>query len=227
MQKINFITVCTEKYPIYYAEKITKQFQRKTHLDINYFCITDRPDQIGSWAEPLKLPLLTRGWWNKINLYSHDMPNGWLLYLDLDIVIIDNFDREILWVIEQNHDIACVRDAIDWLGNKYSSSLLIMKTGTQHALFDEFKTNQDKLINFKGGDQVWAGAKIKNPLFIDKQYPNLKLHFKFQLSHITENQFIPPSILPNKDIKMIDCGGQPKPHELAKFEYIRQNWHDI
>lgn len=227
MEKINFITVCTEKYPLMYAEKITKQFQRKTNLDIDYYCLSDRPDDIGDWAKPLKLPLATQGWWNKINLYSHDMPQGWLLYLDLDMVIIDNFDNEILWVIAQNRDIACVRDAIDWLGSPYNSSFLIIKSGTQQHLFNEFKQNQQQLLNFHGGDQVWANDKIKNPLFINDKFPNLKLNFKFQLSQMDGQYIIPPKILPYHDIKIIDCSGQAKPHELEQLDYIKENWHDV
>ena len=31
----------------------------------------------------------------------------------------------------------------------------------------------------------------------------------------------------SSDIKMIDCGGRPKPHELQALSYIKQNWHDV
>ena len=43
MTKINFLTVCTDKYPIIYAEKITKQFIRSSKLNITPYCLTDRP----------------------------------------------------------------------------------------------------------------------------------------------------------------------------------------
>ena len=29
----------------------------------------------------------------------------------------------------------------------------------------------------------------------------------------------------DKSIKLIDFGGKPKPHELEKLPYIKNNWH--
>ena len=46
--------------------------------------------------------------------------------MDLDIVIQDTFDNEIEWVIQQEPSIACVSDAINWMGEKFSSSFMIL-----------------------------------------------------------------------------------------------------
>ena len=85
MISINFLTVCTDKYPIIYAEKITKQFLKSTKMDVSAYCLTDRPELVTSWATPLKLEVKSSGWWNKLNLYNPTNPCGWNLYLDLDI----------------------------------------------------------------------------------------------------------------------------------------------
>ena len=51
---------------------------------------------------------ISRGW-NKVNLFSEDMPPGYILYMDLDIVIINNFDDEILAVLDAGHEMNCVQ----------------------------------------------------------------------------------------------------------------------
>ena len=76
----------------------------------------DRPQLISDWAKPLNLAVKTQSWWNKLNLYNPNNPDGWNLYMDIDIVIQDTFDNEIEWVIQQEPSIACVSDAINWMG---------------------------------------------------------------------------------------------------------------
>ena len=101
MVSINFLTVCTDKYPIIYAEKLTKQFLKSTKMDVSAYCLTDRPELVTSWATPLKLQVKSSGWWNKLNLYNPTNPSGWNLYLDLDIVLQNSFDDEIEWILKQ------------------------------------------------------------------------------------------------------------------------------
>lgn len=122
---LNFVTVCTDAYPIEYAEKIHKRLKEVTKLDFNCYCLTDRPDKVNGWAVPLQPEVPTHGWWNKINLFSPSMPAGWNLYLDIDIVILRDFDEEVLWAIKNTNSIACVSDAIHWMGQRFSSSLMI------------------------------------------------------------------------------------------------------
>ena len=74
---LNFVTVCTDKYPMLYAEKITNQFKRHTRLDLEYYCITDRPQQVNGWATPITPFKKSKGWWNKVNVFSDKMPDDW------------------------------------------------------------------------------------------------------------------------------------------------------
>ena len=50
---LNFVCVCTDRYPMKYAEILLKRFKSVTKLDFNYFCITDRPDEIKEHATPI------------------------------------------------------------------------------------------------------------------------------------------------------------------------------
>ena len=225
---INLFTVCTDSYPIIYANKLHKRFSDVTELDVNHYCITDKPDDLLGMVTPIAPFFKSKGWWNKLNLYSNSMPSGFILYMDLDIVIIKNFDLEILEMTNREEKMCCVSDAVNWMGNKFSSSLMLFKSGAHNHIFNKF-VNDEKLINNnKGGDQVWTGPQLDSVYYVDESYPNLKKNLKFHLSIPANdpNKLNIPINLSN-EIKLVDCGGRPKPHELKKLPYIKDNWHDI
>ncbi len=231
--KINLLTVCTGVYPIEYARKLVTRFNQLTELDVTAYCITDRPKQISSIAIPLEPPFKTEGWWNKMFCYSEDLiPEGWNIYLDLDMVLIDNFDKEILYAIEKGKKTSSFKDAISWLENDYNSSFMVFKTGSMSDVYEEWKSNYKELENYFGGDQVWTGRYLaqtnqsKDILWMNKEFPSSKQSFKFELSSIKGNTLEIPRELP-KNIKIIDCNGNPKPDSLSHLHYIRKHWHDI
>jgi len=93
MNRINLLTVCTDNYAMLYARKLIKRFCQLTDYIVEPYCVTDRPEQIDDIATPIEAPFST--WWNKMYLYSNDMPAGWNLYLDIDNVLLKNFDEVI------------------------------------------------------------------------------------------------------------------------------------
>ena len=225
--KMNFITVCTDTYPMIYAEKITRRLVELSNINFDCYCLTDRPDEVGDWATPLPLNIKAGGWWNKLNLFSPDMPEGWNLYLDIDIVLTANFDEELVWAVSNTKTIACVSDKISWMGEKFNSSLMIFKTGVNNEIFERFKKEKDLLVDRVGGDQVWMGPYVKDATFIDEYFPMLKCNLKHDLSDKSVPGFISlPKIIP-KDVKMIDCSGDPRIEDLCVLPYINKYWQQI
>jgi hypothetical protein len=72
---------------------------------------------------------------------------------------------------------------------------------------------------------VWTGPQLHSINYIDEAFPNLKKNLKFDLAKKNKkNQLeIPHEI--DARIKLVDCGGRPKPHELEMLPYIKNNWH--
>ena len=227
--KINLLTVCTDVYPIEYARKIIQRVQDLSDFDITPYCLTDRPTEVEKFATPIVRKEGIRGWWNKMMLHDPDLPSGWNLYLDIDIVLIKNFDEEIQYAIDADKRIACVSDAIGWMNNKFSSSMMLYRTGALEEIYHKFRRDLSAdLQNFRGGDQVWTGQYLKDTdvLYIDETYPNLKKNLKFHLGEKVFGQWIFPPVISN-EIKMVDCGGRPKPHELPHLKYIKHNWVNV
>lgn len=226
LKMINLVTVCTDTYPLVYAEKLHKSFARVSTLEVHHHCITDRPNEVTGWAHPIAPFKKSAGWWNKLNLFSKEMPSGPILYMDLDIVILSNFDEEISAMLQQNGKICCVSDAISWMGVKFSSSLMLFESGSLNHIFDRFTEEEADINERAGGDQVWTGPQLKDVYYVDEKFPNLKKNLKFHLASRDGNNLTLP-LKVSEDVKLVDCGGRPKPHELGMIPYIKANWHDI
>ena len=224
-KKLNLVTVCTDAYPMVYANKLHHQFQKLSNLDVTHFCITDRPLELSEEITAITPFISSDGWWNKINVYSSEMPNGIILYMDLDIVMIQNFDTEIIAMSQSEKPMSCVSDAVSWMGERFSSSLMCFESGKHAHIFDRFQKLESVIVGREGGDQVWTGPQLHSINYIDEAFPNLKKNLKFDLAKKnTKNQLeIPHEI--DARIKLVDCGGRPKPHELEMLPYIKNNWH--
>lgn len=233
MKNLNLITVCTDAYPIEYARKLILRFKQLSSLKVTSYCVTDRPDEISDIAIPIEPPFgKDRGWWNKIKAYD-GFYEGYAVYLDIDTVLIKNFDDEILDAISKLnlYKVACVSDAIGWKDNKYSSSMMVLKSGNMQDIFETFNASSHRLFDYDGGDQVWTGHYLEMQkskiYYMDEEYnPQLKLNLKFHLGTKILGSWKFPSYVPTL-CKIVDCGGKPKPHELFNLKYIKENWHDI
>lgn len=109
---INLVSVCTDAYPMIYAHKLHCQFDNLSKLDVSHWCITDRPTELSGFIKPIIPFKKSTGWWNKLNLYSPQMPKGHILYMDLDIVMLRNFDEEVIEMMNATESMCCVSDAI-------------------------------------------------------------------------------------------------------------------
>ena len=69
-------------------------------------------------------------------------------------------------------------------------------------------------------------ASVKKYLYIDEKFPNLKKNLKFDLAIKNGDKLSLPGRI-DSTIKLVDCGGRPKPHDLHMLPYIKRNWHDI
>ena len=228
MIAINLISVCTGSYSMAYAARLHRRVQGTSKLNFRHYCITDRANHLPDFVQAISPIIRAEGWWNKMNLYSKQMPLGWLLYMDLDIVVQRNFDDEVLFTIERGAPLNVVSDAIGWRGQKFSSSFMLLQSGFRDDIFEKFKADYLEAMKEPGGDQIWTGPLI-NPeelWYIDEAFPNLKKNLKFHLATRTAGGYNFPTDIP-EEVKMVDCSGRPKPHELAHLDYIRKNWHEV
>ena len=82
--------------------------------------------------------------------------------MDLDIVILQNFDDEIIEMTKSIEQMCCVSDAINWMGERFSSSLMCFESGALSHIFDHFIKTESVINNREGGDQVWIGPQLES-----------------------------------------------------------------
>ena len=206
-----------------YAAKTHNMISRHLDLPFDSYCITDRPNELPDNITPIEPELNVKGWWNKTLSFSENMPDGYILILDVDLIVLNNITTEVTFALENLTTLAAYSDAINWCGSKLSSSFMIFKSGSLAHIYRNFKTNYEQIENFPGGDQVWMFPQIQDVLYIDEHFPSFKRSLKFDVGQIESNTIhLPRNLSP--DIKILDCHGRPKPHEMNSWSVIQEHW---
>lgn len=94
----NFVCVYWgNKYPYDYVQKLYNMVERHTTIDYNFIALTEDltlKRKVTGDIEVRKLPHHDyEGWWNKLQMFCPELQlEGNNLYMDLDVVILDNID---------------------------------------------------------------------------------------------------------------------------------------
>lgn len=130
-----------------------------------FVCLTDRPDVFNGCLDTIRLdplPLGVPGWWAKVQLFNKAhaaLQTGRVLYLDLDILLVDNFQLVVDWP-----GFAIVPDgAPNFVGNarlktvkRYNSSVMCWDGGRFNSIYDDWDLSVTRRL---WGDQDWIGEK--------------------------------------------------------------------
>lgn len=204
-----------KKYSCEYVNNLHYMVFKNTTKNINFYCFTDNKKNINKNIKCIDLPNLDHkkihGWFYKLALFDPIINpiRGTILYLDLDIVIINNidcffeFDDSKLNIIE------------DWIYKKnnirkYNSSVMMWNTKNYNNLFNDFTNNIFKKVYF--GDQDFITDYIKDVNFWPENWC-----ISYKWSKCFEN----PSLINYS--KIIVFHGKPKPHEITEDLFIKNN----
>jgi hypothetical protein len=222
--QLNFITTCSGAYSMEYANKSYSMVKRHLRREFDAYCITDRPAELHHEITPIS-PLIdgVEGWWNKLFFFAEQMPDGFIFTLDVDVLVVGDLTPIINYATEHVAEMACYSDAIHWEGSKFSSSMMIFRSGALSHIYDRFKKEYPGIRNFKGGDQVWTFPQLSEILYLDEVFPGFKRSLKFQMAQQQQGKFLLPNSLPS-ELRLIDFHGRPKPHELTGWNVVREHW---
>ena len=220
---LNLIITCGGPYDMEYANRTVSMFRRNFSKNFKAWCITERPSELNTDITPITPSISVTGWWNKVLTFGNDMPEGWIVVIDVDLVIINDITDIIEYAIENTQQIAAYSDAISWMDCKFSSSFMIFRKGSLSHIYDTFCKQWPANKDFPGGDQVWTHPQLDHILYLDEKFPNFKKSLKFDLLEAEYEKFYLPKSLPNST-KIIDFHGRPKPHELTQWPIVAENW---
>lgn len=195
------------KYSVDYVVKLRNMVERHLKTPHRFICITDNPDKIPKSIETMQLPDhgLT-GWWNKLLLFDNKIWNfeGRVLFLDLDIVIMNDLDRYV------NYNSAADFNIIDdfyFSKREYNSSVMIFNPDKMGYIWDSFDKAMTSQMH---GDQNWITKCLGYSE--TRTFPTeWTLSFKKDKNRITA------------DTSIVVFHGKPDPHEVDA-DWIKLNW---
>ena len=218
MSPINVVCVkWGTKYSSEYVNNLFSMVSRNLTVPFRFVCLTE--DSSGVNKDIETLPFLDNslvGWWNKIPLHApkiHDL-EGTILYMDLDMIILDNIDC--FATIEGDFF-----TAIKWrFPDTLNSTLMRFDIGKNVDIYDEFIKNKKQLLNMSNvygqayNDQDWIDAKRRN---VASRWPN-DWYCSYQLhcyNKKTKQYKVP------EGVKIVAFHGKTNPHtadpSLLKF----------
>ena len=224
----NFVTVCTEKYSVDYANKTLNMFSRNCNLFFTPYCITDKSVGLDERYVSIQKNDNFQGWWNKISLFDDRFLHDFTVYLDLDVLIQNNLDKVINFAFERDCQMACFADHISWHGTRFGSALMIFKPKSLNHIFKIFQNEYSSLLDFKGGDQVWLSQHLQDILYLDDHFENLVKSIKFDIAQTSKVENgnlkidLPGTIA--REIMLLNFHGFPKPHDVPTWEPVVRLW---
>lgn len=226
-EPINF--VCLKwgtKYHAEYVNRLYRMVQRNFTLPFRFFCLTEDAQGLETGIEPLPLEVSDlQGWWYKLSLFQKDFfqLEGEMIYLDLDVVIVDNID----FLAKEPGDFLIIKN---WSRNQmWNSSVMRFKIGKYAYIWDRFLEQKEKIVHSLHGDQEWifecvpeASTWPENRILSYKKSLNSKafpILQKLGLEKLGLRAFDwMDTPLPN-EASIIIFHGKPDPDDVAEHAY--------
>lgn len=173
------------KYGPEYVNRIYTGLKRNTTVDFKLWCFTEDATGIRKEVGIHPLPYADQldSWWNKLSLFSPDMPfipGTQLFYIDLDTLIVDNIDH----ILSARHpNMIVLRDfyhGIAKSANRIGSGLMSWKHGKYCQIWTKFIQNPEKHVKRAGtyGDQWWIEQRVMDVVYWQDLFPDEVVSFK-------------------------------------------------
>ena len=173
------------KYGPEYVNRLYTGVKRNTTVPFKFWCFTEDSTGILPDVAIVSLPYADQldSWWNKLNLFSQDIPiipGSWIFYIDLDTLIVDNIDqilktRPPKMVVLRDFYQGIVKSA-----NQVGSGLMLWRHGRYAHVWNKFIADPKKHVARAGtyGDQWWIEQQVAEPLLWQDLFPDQVVSFK-------------------------------------------------
>lgn len=204
--------------------------KRHLTLPFNFFCFTEDKKDIHKEIIVKDLPAINlSGWWYKPYFFEENLfeKNSINLYMDLDIVIINNIDKLINY---NEKKFVGLQDPIrKFNSNKVflNSSIMRWQASEYNYLWSNLKNNTLLTKRYKGDqDYIWDICKKEISFFPNKWILSYKweVRDRSELTNDKPKRFTTirnPEI--DKDTSILVFHGNPKVH-MVQDKIILDNW---
>ena len=221
-----------DKYGPDYVNKLYNMVSKNLTKKFRFICFTENEKGLNNRIEIFPLPSIKmpknkpeRGW-RKLSILQKDLNGltGTCLFLDLDIVIVDNIDP----IFELSGEFLIAFDKRKRKSSIGNSSVFRFEAGAHHDIYENFNNNSSKILNIFRNEQAYLSDMIvKKGIF---QYwpkdwcPSFKYHC---VPNFPLNYFLSPKI--PMGAKIILFHGLPEPTDAAEgksgkwYRYIKKS----
>lgn len=191
-------------YTIEHVLTLKRMVDRHLTRQYDFVCLTDHvdayPQLFSAGIKPLVATSDVPGWWQKPKLFCEKLwrKNDHILYLDLDVVIVNNLDE--MFDVE-HHTVAIANFGVNFRHSKYNSSVVLWRGhGPVKQVFHKFyQLGAQKIIKALHGDQCWLWRVMEDTI---ETWPDAWVQsYKYE----TRRTGLAP------DTKIVVYHGDPKP----------------
>ena len=234
------------KYGAEYVNRLYNMVDRHLTLPFQMVCLTDDSTGIDANVKCYPIPELDlpsnipeRGW-KKLTTFSPELYDlkGTALFLDIDIVIVDNIDCFFTYQAQHDDSVVIIRDwKKPWrmVGN---SSVYRFKVGqnTYPNLLSKFEQNFDTIRSQVRHEQAYLSNYLREHHHLEYWDASWCVSFKYQCVQPFPLSFVKPPILP-KGAKMVIFHGEVNPpdaiigksgkwyRKVLPTNWIRDYWY--
>jgi hypothetical protein len=208
--------------------------KRHCSLPFKFYCITENTTDIDSNIICLPLPTIpVKGWWFKPYIFSNSLSiKGTVLYLDLDLVIVDNIDKLFQYLPKK---LCIIRDFVRAQApayNRFNSSVIKFSAGKYNYIWEDFARDPYAVTTRYRGDQdyLYRMASKTAIYFPDNWIKSYKWEIRQSPKvDITRQQnerkfkAIEQKIVTPKECCIAAFHGDPRPHN-CEDPYIMNHW---
>lgn len=201
------------KYSAEYVNKLFSMIKRHCNYEYSFVCITDNFEGLNSEikAVPLHTYKDIHGWWYKTFLFdpSYEL-TGSILFIDLDVVIINDIDKFFDYEPEE----FCISRGFS-KNNKQgmNSSCFRFNAGTHQYIFDDFMKDKTNIMKRLHGDQDWIQEKVSDFKFWPEEW---LMSYKWDMLKNKELNY-------ENSTSIAVFHGEPKPHKINSA-WIKEHW---
>ncbi len=222
------------KYPSYYVNNLYYMVERRLTVPHRFICFTDDIAGLDPNIEtrPFENGALV-GWWQKLTLFKETVSDltGTILFLDLDVVILQNIDE--LATLPGNGLFAIREFALKkkfglrLFPNKgINSSVMKFDIGSLSFVWDMFEMHKDQALAMHG-DQDWIShCLLEKGVDINYWPSGWCYSFKWGTNFLKNRFFDRDKNAIPADGKICIFHGDPNPHECDGLEWVKSNWFD-
>lgn len=224
-----------DKYDWSYVEKLYSMLRRHIKSDIVFHVFTEEsrpvPDHMikHSLVEWPGIAGPRKSWWYKMQMFDPAHISGQVLYLDLDVIIVDDLD----WIFNLNPEYFWTIK--DWrhmwrpLWRGMNSSVMYWDTQKFRHIWDEFRQQElNDVTRHYHGDQDFVNAVLSDrdrQFFKDDYVVSWRWQIKDGGLDFKTREYRYPdsgSVLP-PGAKIAVFHGNPKPHEIVD-PFVAKYW---